>query len=428
MDLTIVIPAVNEAGNIQRVITDTESAARRLHISFEILVIDGGSEDGTPQLASSCGDFVRVVPQKKPGYGGAIREGLEQATGEYILTMDADLSHDPSFLSSFWNSRLDSEVIIGSRYIRGGEAHMPLFRKILSRWLNLFFRRGLSMPWYDLSSGYRMYHATSVKPLQLNSTNFEILQEILIRAYTKGYRVREIPIKYRPRGSGTSHARLFRFGIAYTRTFWAMWKLRNSIQSADYDDRAYDSVIPLQRYWQRKRCSILHQFAFKEGLTLDIGCGSSRILSYDFHPVGLDIQINKLRYARKFHRPLINASIWQLPFRDQVFDCVICSEVIEHIPAGIQPFLEMRRVLKPNGTLVIGTPDYAHATWRMIEYAYRLAAPGGYADEHITHYSLESLTKLLEDLGFRVLKNQYIVHSEMILQCVREKPTDHHGL
>jgi len=79
MDLTIVIPAVNEAGNIQRVITDTESAARELDISFEILVVGGGSQDGTAQLAGRCGDFVRVVQQKRPGYGGAIREGLEQA-------------------------------------------------------------------------------------------------------------------------------------------------------------------------------------------------------------------------------------------------------------------------------------------------------------------------------------------------------------
>jgi ubiquinone/menaquinone biosynthesis C-methylase UbiE len=92
---------------------------------------------------------------------------------------------------------------------------------------------------------------------------------------------------------------------------------------------------------------------------LDIGCGSNRILNAGLSVVGLDILLNKLRYARKFNRPLINGSIWALPFKDAIFDCVVCSEVIEHIPEGMKPFLEMRRVLKPGGTLVLGTPDYA---------------------------------------------------------------------
>jgi hypothetical protein len=73
--------------------------------------------------------------------------------------------------------------------------------------------------------------------------------------------------------------------------------------------------------------------------------------------------------------------------------------------------------LKPGGTLVLGTPDYAHRTWRIFEALYGFAAPGGYADEHITHYTLEGLTKRLNDLGFSIRKHEYILHSELILQC-----------
>ena len=133
--------------------------------------------------------------------------------------------------------------------------------------------------------------------------------------------------------------------------------------------------------------------------------------------VGLDILLNKLRYGRRFGRSLVNGSIWQLPFSNDSFDCVICSEVIEHIPAGELPFLEICRVLKPGGMLVIGTPDYAHRTWRIIEALYRVAAPGGYADEHITQYSHESLVALLQPLGYCVNQTGYILNSEMILQC-----------
>jgi ubiquinone/menaquinone biosynthesis C-methylase UbiE len=364
---------------------------------------------------------VRVIRQQNRGYGSALIEGFAEAESNYILTLDADLSHDPKFLSTFWLVRDGYDLVIGSRYIQGGEAQMPFGRNVLSKILNNFFRRGLSLPWKDLSSGFRLYRTDTLKSLKLESTDFDVLQEILIRSYAQGGKIREIPIIYKPRQSGRSHARLLQFGIAYLKTFWRMWKLRNSIESADYDDRAYDSIIPLQRYWQRSRYKYLFEFAKGRGFTLDIGCGSNRILNAELSVVGLDILLNKLRYARRFKRPLINGSIWALPFKDAMFDCVICSEVIEHIPEGMKPFLEMRRVLKPGGTLVLGTPDYAHRTWRIIEAIYRVAAPGGYADEHITHYTLESLKDLVSQLGFSIKDQRYILNSELILQCTLDK-------
>ena len=151
---------------------------------------------------------------------------------------------------------------------------------------------------------------------------------------------------------------------------------------------------------------------------LDIGCGSSRILSaLPQGSVGLDILHTKLKYARKFGRALTNGTIWALPFKDEVFDCVICSEVIEHILAGEIPFYEIRRVLKRNGLLILGTPDYSHRTWRIIESIYAVIVPGGYACEHITHYTSESLQKILKKTNFNVEKIEYIFNSEMILKC-----------
>src|SRR2546422_10431895 len=83
--------------------------------------------------------------------------GLGQALGEYILTLDADGSHDPSFLGSIWAARQGVGVVIASRYIAGGAAEGPRVRKALSRTLSFVLRRGLSLPYSDLSSGYRLY-------------------------------------------------------------------------------------------------------------------------------------------------------------------------------------------------------------------------------------------------------------------------------
>jgi dolichol-phosphate mannosyltransferase len=420
MDLTIVIPALNEAQNITLLIKTLSESSRELGLEFEILVIDGGSEDETRRIAQESATAVRVIQQRTRGYGAALMEGFAEAAGEYLLTVDADLSHDPSFLRHFWTSRDIAEVIIGSRYMEGGSAQMPILRKVLSKMLNQFFRRGLSLPCKDLSSGFRLYRTSVVKSLKLKSVEFDILEEILIRILAEGWRVAEIPIRYVPRKAGKSHAKLLQFGIAYLKTFGRMWKLRNSIEFADYDARAHDSIIPLQRYWQRRRRSILEDFAFRGELLLDIGCGSNQILGSDLNLVGMDILLRKLRYSKRYQRPLVNGSIFALPFLNQAFDCVICSEVIEHIPGSLQPFLEIKRVLKPGGTLVLGTPDYAHRTWRIIEAVYRVAAPGGYADEHITHYTRESLGIILANLGFTIHKQEYIVNSELIVQCTND--------
>jgi dolichol-phosphate mannosyltransferase len=415
-DLSILIPALNEAKNVEGLIRAIDAAAGKINLNFEIFVIDGGSVDGTPEVAASASSRVRVLKQEEKGYGRALELGFSVAEGEFVLTLDADLSHDPFFLQDFWQARNTSEMIIGSRYIQGGKAEMPLFRKILSRILNVFFQKGLSLPFKDLSSGFRLYRSSVLKKLELRSEDFDVLQEILIKIFMNGWKIREIPIHYKPRKSGRSHAKLIRFGLAYLRTFGHFWSLRNSVFFADYEDRAFVSRIPLQRYWQRKRYSIIEGFAEGRGLTLDIGCGSSRILSSKARPIGVDIRINKLLYARRFRRPLVNGSIWSLPFADQTFDCLICSGLIESLERPDEPLVELRRVLKPNGILVVSTPDHGKRMWRMIKPLYEKIVQENFTKSNRRFYSYQSLKELLEKFGFRIDQVRYILHSEMILQ------------
>jgi SAM-dependent methyltransferase len=213
--------------------------------------------------------------------------------------------------------------------------------------------------------------------------------------------------------------KLLKFGLAYLRTFRRMWSLRNSILSADYDYRAFNSRIPFQRYWQRRRFNIITKLARGAGATLDIGCGSSRILAALENGIGLDVQMSKLRYIRAFGKPLVNATIDALPFGDNAFQCVVCSEVIEHIPGGEAVFSEMSRVLQKGGRLILGTPDYGTIWWRTIERLYGFFAPGGYAEEHITRYTRKGLIEFMERLGFDFQKVRYVGRSEMILSFVK---------
>ena len=418
--LSVVIPALNEAASLEEVLPIVESTLGELGMSHEVIVVDGGSSDGTREVARKHG--ARVVSQKLPGFGGAYRAGFEQARGEYIITQDADGSHDPSFLKDLWAARQRGEVIIASRYVPGGAAEMPRWRSILSRILNITFRRGLSLPVQDLSSGFRLYKRAALMELTLKATDFDVLEEILIRALAAGFRVHEVPFRYKARIAGRSHAQLIRFGQSYLRTFLAMWRLRNSIASSDYDARAYDSVIPLQRYWQRRRHRVITRRVNGFERILDVGCGSSRILGSSPGVVGLDIQLHKLRYARRFGNPLVHGSIFELPFATDSFDCVICSEVIEHIPAEEKPFDELARVLKTDGRLILGTPDYDRWQWRLLESIYRQVSPGGYADEHITHYSRKNLSTYLQGKGFAIERIDYVGGSEMIFSLKKLAP------
>src|SRR5437870_5558833 len=156
-DLTVVIPALNQAGQLDELLPALQRELRSLEISYEILQPSG------------------------PGYGTALRTGFDQALGEYILTLDADGSHDPSVLRAIWAARQGVAVVIASRYVPGGRVEMPRARTALSRTLSFILRRGLSLPYSDLSSGYRLYRREALEAVALHATGFDILQEVLIR-------------------------------------------------------------------------------------------------------------------------------------------------------------------------------------------------------------------------------------------------------
>ncbi len=226
LDLSIIIPALNEAGNIGTLVARCRATIARIGVTAEILVVDGGSSDGTVLEAEQAGG--RVILQEGRGYGGALRTGFGAARGRHIQTMDSDLSHEPEVIQSLWDARDRADVIIASRYVKGGGAEMPRFRAVLSRILNVTFTTAFRMPVHDISSGFRLYRAGSLKQIAFQASDFDVLEEILILIYIGGGTVTEVPFRYRPRQAGRSHAKLFKFGMAYARTFYAMWALRRS--------------------------------------------------------------------------------------------------------------------------------------------------------------------------------------------------------
>lgn len=417
-ELTVIIPAWNEGENLARLLPLLDKSLSSLGAGYEIIVADYASQDETAQVCADGG--ARCLNVREQGYGRALRAGIAAARGEFVITMDADLSHPSDFIRVLWENRRIADVVIASRYVTGGRAEMPLSRRILSGILNKVFGMLLSVPVKDLSSGFRLYRRAVLEEIEPTGRDFNILQEILIKAYALGFRVAEVPFSYRRRESGVSHARLFAFAVQYLKTLGSMWRLRNSIASGDYDLRAYDSRLPPQRWWQRKRCRIILEWAGTGGPALDVGCGASRILDgLPAGSMGIDPSVPNLRYARRFGKYVAAGALPRIPVGDGLFDTVICSQVIEHIPADGEIFAEFRRLVAPGGQLILGTPDYGRWRWRTVEKVYDFVNPGGYADEHITHYDAAMLETLLAEAGFEVREMRYVGGGELILRCRR---------
>jgi dolichol-phosphate mannosyltransferase len=411
-DISVVIPMPKQTADLAGLLSQIRSTLEQLLISHEIIIAGRPIHEDVQTVIhdNSC----IFIDTPTAGYGEATRSGIRQSIGRYVIALEADSPLPAGLLSLLWTARETADVVIASRYVPGGEAKMPYVRKIFSKILNLIFGRGLDLDVHDMSSSYRLYKSHVIKDLTTQNKGFDILQEILVRILLAGYSIKEIPIKYQ--SIDPAYERMVQFGLAYFKTFWQLWKLRNSIASADYDARAYNATMPPQRYWQRQRYKHITTMLQDKGKCLDVGCGSSRIIgALPEGSIALDILMRKLRYARRFGHATVQGSIFDLPFPDNSFPCVLCSQVIEHVPRA-NVLDELDRVLQSGGFLILGTPDYAKWQWNIIEWLYKVLLPQAYADEHITHYTYRELhDELVTKRGYKLETTHYILQGELIL-------------
>jgi glycosyltransferase involved in cell wall biosynthesis len=214
VELTILMPCLNEAKTVGQCVRAARAFLDRCGIDGEVLVADNGSTDGSRELAQEAG--ARVVPVPQRGYGAALMGGIAEARGEYVIMGDADCSYDFTQLDAFVEQlRSGARLVMGNRFRGGIEPgampflHRYLGNPVLSFLGRLFFRTSIG----DFHCGIRGFHRDTAASLGLVSTGMEFASEMVAKAALAGVRIEEVPTTLRPDGRGRPpHLRTWRDG------------------------------------------------------------------------------------------------------------------------------------------------------------------------------------------------------------------------
>ena len=210
--VVVVIPTYNERLNIEALVLGVLEQGPQ----YRVLVVDDGYPDGTGDLADALaaarpGRVEVIHRSRKGGLGPAYIAGFQRAlamTPDLIAQMDADFSHDPHALPCLVAATRDADLVVGSRYVTGGDTHgWPLWRRVLSRMGGNYARVALGAPIADLTSGFKVWRPSTLQSIavgRLRSDGYAFTIEATWRALRNGARVVEVPIIFTERVAGAS--------------------------------------------------------------------------------------------------------------------------------------------------------------------------------------------------------------------------------
>lgn len=229
MKALIVIPTYNEKENIR----DITAAVLDMPYDFNVLIVDDNSPDGTGAIADELSrndSRIHVLHREEkqglgPAYIAGFRWGLEHGY-DVLFEMDADFSHRPEYLHDFIREIEHADLVLGSRYIKGvNVVNWPLSRLLISYFANRYSEIVTGMPVKDATGGFKCWRREVLETIDLDgvhSTGYTFQIEMSMRAFVRGFRIKEIPIVFYDRTKGTSK---MSFGIA-REAAWMVWKLR----------------------------------------------------------------------------------------------------------------------------------------------------------------------------------------------------------
>lgn len=209
----IIVPTYNEADNVGEFLRQLLA----LPVSIGVIVVDDNSPDGTGNLADEWAnaypDLVHVIHRpEKLGLGTAyiagFRKGLAELNASFLMTMDADFSHNPRYVPEMLTYGRENDVVIGSRYVKGGGSLNCTWKRVLlSQAANLTARTMLALEAHDVTAGFRLYRREVLESIPLDrifSSGYSFLIEMLFLCQQRGWTIGEVPIVFEDRRKGST--------------------------------------------------------------------------------------------------------------------------------------------------------------------------------------------------------------------------------
>ena len=227
--LTVLVPAWNEAANLQRYPAELFPVLDALGTPVEVLIVDDGSRDDTAAVAASLGGPARLVRHdRNRGLGAALRTGFAEARGDLLITLDADLTFAPALIPRLLDrfAAGDVDVVSGSPKLAGYGNDIPVYRVAVSHLATFIYSTILGVGITAVSPIFRLYRTADLRAVELESVGFEINAEILFALVRAGKRVSEVPAPLTLRIHGESSLNYRREMLRHLRlaSKMALWR------------------------------------------------------------------------------------------------------------------------------------------------------------------------------------------------------------
>lgn len=228
MGISACLLAYKEAENLRALLPQIHAALKETGEAYEIIVVDTQTPlDDTADVCREQGAL--YVNQEESHFGGAFRTAIRRASLEKFLIMDADGSHKPAYIAPIHALfSQGADVVIGSRYVKGGKTQDSALSVAMSKVLNCTYRWCLGIKAKDISTNFRMYHTEQLKNVELRNDHYDVLQEVLfmLKRANPALNIQETPITFDKRMFGESKRQLLPFVASYIRTLFRLVCLR----------------------------------------------------------------------------------------------------------------------------------------------------------------------------------------------------------
>jgi len=215
LKLSIIVPVYNEAATLREILRRVRAVkvvvpvgydpdgnnGQRMQVDKEIIAVDDGSQDGSREILqeeAERGDLRVVFHERNQGKGAAVRTGIQEATGDFVIIQDADLEYDPREYRLLLQPLLEgrANVVYGSRF-RGGPTKTMFFTHMLgNRFLTLVTNILYDTILSDMETCYKCFRAEVIRGIPLRARGFEFEPEVTAKVLKRGHRIYEVPISY----------------------------------------------------------------------------------------------------------------------------------------------------------------------------------------------------------------------------------------